>query len=297
MHIEVDRQAERVRGAGRGAARRAREACASWSTTGSRCATACSALIDELESAPPAGVDAAEVDEARACLAWLADHHFTFLGYREYALDEDDAARRRGHRARAAARRGPRPRLDRLREAAAGRARARPRAAPAGPDQGQRALADPPPELPRLRRRQALRRRRQRGRRAPLPRPLHDRRLPRGVGQHPGAAAQGAGGARARRVPARQPRRQGAGRDHRHVPARRAVPDRRSTSSTGSRAASSSWASASACGCSCARTATSGSCRASSSSRATASTRPTASGSARSCARRSAPRPSTGGCG
>ncbi|MFJ8650483.1 NAD-glutamate dehydrogenase [Streptomyces sp. NPDC093546] len=32
-----------------------------------------------------------EVDEARELLRWLADDHFTFLGYREYQLTEDDA--------------------------------------------------------------------------------------------------------------------------------------------------------------------------------------------------------------
>ena len=41
----------------------------------------------------------------KALLAWIGDHHFTFLGYREYALEGEDAARRRGHRARPAARR------------------------------------------------------------------------------------------------------------------------------------------------------------------------------------------------
>ncbi|MEU7280789.1 NAD-glutamate dehydrogenase [Streptomyces sp. NPDC045431] len=32
-----------------------------------------------------------EVEEARELLRWLADDHFTFLGYREYSLTEDDA--------------------------------------------------------------------------------------------------------------------------------------------------------------------------------------------------------------
>ncbi|HQR23459.1 MAG TPA: NAD-glutamate dehydrogenase [Steroidobacteraceae bacterium] len=32
------------------------------------------------------GIGRAECSEARAFLAWLADHHFTFLGYREYRL-------------------------------------------------------------------------------------------------------------------------------------------------------------------------------------------------------------------
>ncbi|HTO81106.1 MAG TPA: NAD-glutamate dehydrogenase, partial [Methylomirabilota bacterium] len=37
-------------------------------------------------AAPPAGLPADEVAEARAFLAWLNDDHFTYLGYREYAF-------------------------------------------------------------------------------------------------------------------------------------------------------------------------------------------------------------------
>ena len=44
------------------------------------------ALLDE---PMPAGVDTDEFAEARALLAWVADHHFTYLGYREYELTED----------------------------------------------------------------------------------------------------------------------------------------------------------------------------------------------------------------
>ena len=42
-------------------------------------------LAGELEHVP-AGVDAAETEEVRAFLEWVADDHFTFLGYREYDL-------------------------------------------------------------------------------------------------------------------------------------------------------------------------------------------------------------------
>jgi glutamate dehydrogenase len=43
-------------------------------------------LLSELdEHPPPLPVD--ELDEGRAFLAWLADNHFTFLGYREYRLE------------------------------------------------------------------------------------------------------------------------------------------------------------------------------------------------------------------
>jgi glutamate dehydrogenase len=49
------------------------------------------ALVDELARRPPAPLDADELNETRAFLAWLADDHFTFLGYREYELLETDA--------------------------------------------------------------------------------------------------------------------------------------------------------------------------------------------------------------
>ena len=61
-----------------------------------------------------------------------------------------------------------------LRRAARREIRARaPRATPARAHEGEPALDDPPADVPRLRRREALRRRRQRDRRAPLPRALH----------------------------------------------------------------------------------------------------------------------------
>src|SRR5438552_4125630 len=40
-------------------------------------------LVAELDASPPP-VEAVEVEEAKALLEWLDDHHFTFLGYREY---------------------------------------------------------------------------------------------------------------------------------------------------------------------------------------------------------------------
>ncbi|MEA2457964.1 MAG: glutamate dehydrogenase, partial [Thermoleophilaceae bacterium] len=47
------------------------------------------AIVAELErSPPPLGVE--EVDEAKAFVAWLEDHHFTFLGYRDYELEMED---------------------------------------------------------------------------------------------------------------------------------------------------------------------------------------------------------------
>ncbi|MGZ5034840.1 MAG: NAD-glutamate dehydrogenase domain-containing protein, partial [Usitatibacter sp.] len=46
-------------------------------------------IVKELE-APPPFLQGAETDETRAFLAWAADHHFTFIGYREYELSRVD---------------------------------------------------------------------------------------------------------------------------------------------------------------------------------------------------------------
>ncbi|HEY0870128.1 MAG TPA: hypothetical protein VGD55_07000 [Acidothermaceae bacterium] len=45
---------------------------------------------DELHAEPPLAVPEAENNEAVEFLRWLADDHFTFLGYREYRLVDDD---------------------------------------------------------------------------------------------------------------------------------------------------------------------------------------------------------------
>ncbi|HEY0902456.1 MAG TPA: NAD-glutamate dehydrogenase [Marmoricola sp.] len=43
-------------------------------------------ILDDLEEHPPP-LPAEELEEGKAFLAWLADNHFTFLGYREYRLE------------------------------------------------------------------------------------------------------------------------------------------------------------------------------------------------------------------
>ncbi|WP_030788009.1 NAD-glutamate dehydrogenase [Streptomyces sp. NRRL S-920] len=49
-------------------------------------------IADELPSEPTADdLRDQEVDEARELLRWLADNHFTFLGFREYNLTDDDS--------------------------------------------------------------------------------------------------------------------------------------------------------------------------------------------------------------
>jgi glutamate dehydrogenase len=55
-------------------------------------------IIDDLEEHPPP-LPREEIEEGQALLRWLADTHFTFLGYREYRLEElgdgtDDVALR-----------------------------------------------------------------------------------------------------------------------------------------------------------------------------------------------------------
>ena len=44
-------------------------------------------IIDDLEENPPP-LPAEEITEGQALLRWLADTHFTFLGYREYQLED-----------------------------------------------------------------------------------------------------------------------------------------------------------------------------------------------------------------
>ena len=48
-------------------------------------------VADGLAATPPAGLPADEVVEAVELLRWLADNHFTFLGYREYQLVDSKA--------------------------------------------------------------------------------------------------------------------------------------------------------------------------------------------------------------
>src|SRR5437763_14762530 len=48
------------------------------------------ALIAELDADPPP-VEPEEIEDAKALLAWLDDHHFTFLGYREYEPVGEDS--------------------------------------------------------------------------------------------------------------------------------------------------------------------------------------------------------------
>jgi len=49
---------------------------------------ACEAIVADLERGVPPTVDPAEVQPTQEFLSWLADDHFTFVGYREYHLEE-----------------------------------------------------------------------------------------------------------------------------------------------------------------------------------------------------------------
>ena len=144
-----------------------------------------------LEAAAALGEEEAE---AAAFLEWLADDNFTFLGYRDADGTAGDPARPAGG--------GPSEGLS-----SAGRI----------PHEGERAVHGPSSRLSRLRRR----------RRALLPRPVHAHGLPVEPDRDPDPAPPRRGGPREGGVPAGQPQREGAARDPRHLPARRAVPDLR----------------------------------------------------------------------
>jgi glutamate dehydrogenase len=87
MHIEIDRepdpaQRERLTGDLERVLRDVREAVEDWPKMRARA----DQVAAEIAASPPAGVDAREVEETTELLGWLAEAHFTFLGYREYVL-------------------------------------------------------------------------------------------------------------------------------------------------------------------------------------------------------------------
>ncbi len=89
MHIEVDREtaADDLQEMEQSLAKvllDVREAVEDWTKMCSQARE----IIEDLTADPPP-LPAAEVEEGKALLSWLADDHFTFLGYREYHLDRD----------------------------------------------------------------------------------------------------------------------------------------------------------------------------------------------------------------
>ncbi|WP_380279199.1 NAD-glutamate dehydrogenase [Kitasatospora purpeofusca] len=91
MHIEVDRETDRddlreIEANLRRVLGDVREVVEDWT----KMRDSALRLADELAEQPPAGLPEQEVGEAWELMRWLADDHFTFLGYREYDLVEHD---------------------------------------------------------------------------------------------------------------------------------------------------------------------------------------------------------------
>ncbi len=87
MHVEIDRirdgeEPERIVEDVQRVLRDVRESVEDWEKMHVQVRD----IVAGLESDPPP-LDPAEVEQAGALLSWLADEHFTFLGYREYALE------------------------------------------------------------------------------------------------------------------------------------------------------------------------------------------------------------------
>lgn len=91
LHIEIDRESqpaviEELESTLVSVLNDGRAAVEDWPAMRDRAAL----LSAELLESPPVGLDPDDVSEASELLAWLADNHFTFLGYREYDLLVDD---------------------------------------------------------------------------------------------------------------------------------------------------------------------------------------------------------------
>jgi glutamate dehydrogenase len=91
MHLEIDRESSPVALAGitesvKRVLGDVRVTVEDWPKM---CQTASNVAADLALGVPP-GVDPAEIKDAHDLLEWLADGHFTFIGYREYSLVEVD---------------------------------------------------------------------------------------------------------------------------------------------------------------------------------------------------------------
>lgn len=89
MHVEIDRtdadeDAEITAGVQR-VLRDVRDAVEDWDKMHAQAL----AVVSGLDQAPPP-LPAAELRQGREFLSWLADDHFTFLGYREYRLESEE---------------------------------------------------------------------------------------------------------------------------------------------------------------------------------------------------------------
>ncbi|MFD5232538.1 NAD-glutamate dehydrogenase [Streptomyces qaidamensis] len=93
IHVEIDRETDRadlkqITADLLRVLSDAREAVEDWG----KMRDAAIRLAEGLPDEPiPADLPGPQVEEARELLRWLADDHFTFLGYREYQLRDDDS--------------------------------------------------------------------------------------------------------------------------------------------------------------------------------------------------------------
>ena len=88
MHLEIDRDSDpagpaRIAERLRTVLTDVREAVEDWPKMNDTCER----IAANLEANPPVGPDPRETRATVGLLKWLADHHFTFLGYREYRLE------------------------------------------------------------------------------------------------------------------------------------------------------------------------------------------------------------------
>ncbi|MEU0900349.1 NAD-glutamate dehydrogenase [Streptomyces massasporeus] len=93
IHVEIDRETDRadlkqITADLLRVLSDAREAVEDWGKMREAAIRLAEGLPDE---SIPSDLPGPQVEEARELLRWLADDHFTFLGYREYQLREDDS--------------------------------------------------------------------------------------------------------------------------------------------------------------------------------------------------------------
>ncbi|MDK1347094.1 NAD-glutamate dehydrogenase [Streptomyces sp. 378] len=93
IHVEIDRETDRadlkqITADLLRVLSDAREAVEDWGKMREAAIRLAEGLPDE---PTPADLPGPQVEEARELLRWLADDHFTFLGYREYQLRDDDS--------------------------------------------------------------------------------------------------------------------------------------------------------------------------------------------------------------
>jgi glutamate dehydrogenase len=91
MHVEIDRtddaEAAEITDGVQRVLRDVRESVEDWTKMHAQVLT----VVSELDDNPPP-LSQAELDQGRDFLTWLADDHFTFLGYREYLLEAEEGA-------------------------------------------------------------------------------------------------------------------------------------------------------------------------------------------------------------